>query len=260
MTTIQTIGKDTLIGQAKEVFDNAISSSNSGLRNPSKIKEEITHLKHFSSKLKFQYLEQETRDKFLRLLLIDEKSISEEDIDNIVGENGQLKESLKQLKREIEALTEQAENVAEEVIRLNEKLAKEKEEAQKGLDEAAQLQKELDLLMEESENEHYKTLFHFKKLIDSDDIGLSEAISIANSAVESDEAALKEVRDKLEKAKKELAEKKSQEEELRRRASDLKIQVEDGETQVLKGEQQEYAQKLGDIKGLLSRFEGNILV
>ncbi|KAF3991858.1 hypothetical protein FT663_02010 [Candidozyma haemuli var. vulneris] len=254
MTDIEQIGKGTSIPQAKEVFENVTNTSNSSLQNPGKIKEELTHLKQFLSKLKFQYLEQETRDKFLRSLLIDEKSISKEDVDKIVGENQQLKQSLKSLKREIEASTEQAENMAEEVVDLNKQLEKRKTEANESLAEVNELQKELDSLMSEGENENYKTLFNFKKLIDSDDIGLSEAISIANSAVENDEATLKEIVAKLETAQAEASDKRAQLERLEQQTKELESQVGEEDAPVEMNEQQEYAQKLGDIKAALSRF------
>lgn len=254
MTDLEQIGKGTLISQAKDAFESVTNASKSNLHNPTKIKTELTHLKQFLSKLKFQYLEQETRDKFLRLLLINEKSISKQDVELIVAENRKLKESLSLLKRAIESLTEQAENLAEEVVDLNDQLKKRKLEANESLAEAEQLQAELDQLIGEGENDNYKTLFNFKKLIDSDDIGLSEAISIANSAVESDEATLKEMEVKLEEARKEAEEKRSQLERIEQMTQELESQVGEDDTPVKKSEQQEYAQQLGDIKAALSRF------
>lgn len=254
MADIEQIGQNTLISQAKEVFESVTNASNSSLKNPAQIKTELTHLKQFLSKLKFQYLEQETRDKFLRLLLIDEKNITKEDVDLILSENQQFKATLKLLKQEIEALTEQAENLAEEVVNLNDQLRKHKAEVKESLSEAAQLQVELDQLMNEGENENYKTLFNFKKLIDSDNVGLSEAISIANSAVESDEATLKQLDDQLKEAQKETEEKRRELEQLERKTQELESQVGEDHTPVKRNEQQEYAQQLNDIKRALAKF------
>lgn len=254
MTDLEQIGKGTLISQAKDAFESVTNTSKSHIHNPTKIKAELTHLKQFLSKLKFQYLEQETRDKFLRLLLINENSISKQNVELIVAENQTLKQSLSLLKRAIEALTEEAENLAEEVVNLDDQLKKRKVEANESLAEAEQLQIELDLLISEGDNDNYKTLFNFKKLIDSDDIGLSEAISIANSAVESDEATLKALEEKLEGGRKEAEEKRLQLERIEKLTQELESQVGEDDTPVKKGEQQEYAQQLGDIKAALSRF------
>lgn len=249
---LDNIGKETLISQAKEVFENIVNSSKSSLQDPTKIKEEITYLKQFLSKLKFQYLEQETRDKFLRLLLIDNKSISESDVEAIVAENARLKLSLKLLKREIEAVTEQGESMAEEVVNLNEQLKKQKADVRDDILEVAKLQAELDLLMSEGENENYKTLFNFKKLIHSDEVGLSEAISIASCAVENDEATLRELNKKIEDSRHEVEQKKSQLLSLEQRTIELESQAGEEQAPNLGDERQQYAQKLGDIKALLN--------
>lgn len=189
------------LASARSIYDSTIENTTSRLSNPNGIKDELAYLKEFSSKLKFQYLEQETRDKFLRLLLIEnELNINREDIDTLVTQNAELKQALKDLKREMETVIQSSDTVANDVISLNKAFIARKTDVDETLVGLENLQNELDHLLNSAENENYRTLFNLKKLIDLEDIGLNEAINIADNALEQDSITLKELEHKLEKA------------------------------------------------------------
>lgn len=88
------------------------------LVNPKTINDETNKQKSYFNKLKFQYLEQETRDKFLRILLNNE-SIDNTDLNDIQGENQHIKQRLKDLKTQMNDKQSDINEVTNEILELH---------------------------------------------------------------------------------------------------------------------------------------------
>lgn len=251
------LGNETLLTSAETIYKTSIESTSLTLSNPRGIKEELQFLKEFCSKLKFQYLEQESRDKFLRELLMDgTREISPLDIDRITEENVELKLALKQLKNEMASIIEQSEKQAEEVIDLHKQFSARYEEVDRTLAGVDELQRELDELLQEPQNENHVALYNMKKLIDTDEIGLNEAIEIAESVVELEAQVLADLDKSLKGARKEYTEKEQLMESLQAQLVRLQAQL---ESEPLKSEQtidpqQAYANWLRELNTTMQKF------
>lgn len=242
---------------ASSVFAAAMESSTLRLSDPNTIKDELSYLKEFFSKLKFQYLEQETRDRFLRLLLLENNGeIQQEDVDALVAANAELKRELKLLKLEMVDLVKTSEGIAEEVIAQNRTFESLKKDVDDTLGDIASLQGELDGLLNAPENENYKTLFNLQKMIDTDDIGLSEALGIASNALEQEKLAVSQLELDVERAEAEIASKDKVAARMAVTLQKLLLALEQSaaEPQAEQDPQQAYAQWLRELNALLVRF------
>lgn len=91
------------------------------LSNPTSITDEINFKKELFSKLKFQYLEQETREKFLRAILENPPLyVEKQDIDTKIDTNAELKRDLKQLKQKQQQLELELRDLALDVLEMYE--------------------------------------------------------------------------------------------------------------------------------------------
>lgn len=131
------IDTDISINNSKQEF------SNIGIENPKLINEEISHQKQKFSKLKFQYLEQETRDKFLRIILNNSLTITKDDIDRIVQENEQVKSKLKGLKNETTSKQEEISTLTGEINELNQEFELENDNYNNAMKQIQQMEWEI---------------------------------------------------------------------------------------------------------------------
>lgn len=205
---LKDISQDVSLNSSSALYYSTSQNVISDFPDPTTVKEELAHLKEFSSKLKFQYLEQETRDKFLRLMLMEkDQNISQKDIEELVEQNAKEKKALKQLKTEMYSLIKTSEAQAEENISLNRSFEARNLDISNTLLEIDTLKEELETLLNDPENENHKTLFNLKKIIDTEDIGLNEAISIATNALDQDVLTLSKLDHSVEKAQADLQDK-----------------------------------------------------
>ncbi|SGZ50743.1 CIC11C00000002403 [Sungouiella intermedia] len=254
---IEDLNSDILLSQAENIFRTTIDSSSSNLSDPRGIGEELAYLKEFCSKLKFQYLEQETRDKFLRLLLIeDNHNVSDEELDRIVKENVELKQALKQLKSEMENVLESSESTAEDVVKLSQAYQSRRTEVDQALADVENLQNELDSLLKVPENENHVTLFNVKRLIDTEDIGLDQAIEIAENEVVLEKGALSDLTGAIERAQDEVSTKDTFIANLLESLARLQTLVEQEEQKPKQKiePKQAYAQWLRDLNSMVEKF------
>lgn len=137
------------------------------ITNPTLVDEEITYYKQYLSKLKFLYLEQETRDKFLRRVLIDKKlDISNEEITTITEENNESKANLKQLKGQIDAVISKIEGLTNEIIESNHTYRQKLTEINGLTTEIDQMDAQLNGIINEIENnEDNLLLFNLQKSV-----------------------------------------------------------------------------------------------
>lgn len=261
MSYPQSLTDDLSLSQAAAIYESTMENSTSKLPNPNGIRDEIAYLKEFSSKLKFQYLEQETRDKFLRLLLIEnDRDVSREDVETLLAENTESKQALKLLKKAMGEVIERSNAVATEVITLAGAFDSRKAEVDESLAGVQSLQDELDELLTAGENENYRTLFNLKKLIDSEDIGLNEAISIANNALDQDALTLTSIELNIEKAKNDQLHKEKLIMGLHDRLRELNgyLEMEATKDHNKQEPEQVYAQWLRDLNSDLLTFVPNV--
>ncbi|OBA21694.1 hypothetical protein METBIDRAFT_190743 [Metschnikowia bicuspidata var. bicuspidata NRRL YB-4993] len=173
---------------AEDTYRAKVATSALKPSDPSLIKGDIASLKRFCSKLKFQYLEQDTRDKFVAVLFSEHaESVSQKNVDAVAGENTSAKAELKQLKKELAERVALSESVAEDVISINQRLQTRRKEAESASAELAALEKEFHALVSLPENESYKMLFDLNKMIDSQDVRPDEAIRIAETDLKQDQ-------------------------------------------------------------------------
>lgn len=188
--------QETPLEQAEAVFRNTLAGSVIHLHDPRTIKAELADLKAFAAKLKFQYLEQETRDKFLRYLLIGSNSVSEEDVADLAAANAENKRYLKLQKNELSAVVAASEDAAEDVVRLTKTVETRRKEQLAAEEEAAQLQSELDALLDSPQNENYKMLYTLNQMIGAEELGLHDALEIAQNALDHEKINVSQLSDR----------------------------------------------------------------
>lgn len=244
--------------RAEEIFKESLSGSTVKLSDPTFIQDQLSNLKDVSSKLKFQYLEQETRDKFLRHILLDhEQKISQSDVANLASRNLVAKGELKGIKQNLQQILRESESTCDDVISLSNQCKLTQAEIDAAMSDLAQLQNELDSLMTDPSNDNFKTLFNMHKLIDTEDIGLDEAINIAENAVTLEGIAVAEVESQLKTAEAKARENSNLESELQLKLEELQSKLKIAEAlldQSIQNPEQIHAQNILEINALLSHF------
>lgn len=184
----------TTLPRAREIFESSLSSLGSQNLDPRFVKDDLVYLKEFASKLKFQYLEQESRDKFLRLLLMESNTdLDPKDVDRLTAKNVAAKADLKELKAALHSFIETSDSIAEDVLSLN-RLHQRRQGELDGLQqELEDLEGELEAMTLNPDNENLKLLFDLDKIIGSEDVSLPEAISIAEVALDQEKIAYMEL-------------------------------------------------------------------
>lgn len=254
---LEMVSQDVSLNSAALLYSSTSQNSFTHFPDPTNVKEELSHLQEFSSKLKFQYLEQETRDKFLRLMLMgNDKEVSQTDVDQLLEKNAIEKMGLKKIKTKMYSLIDASEAQAEDVISLNRSFEARNLEVSNTLKEIDNLQEELDMLLSDPDNENHKTLFNLKKIIDTEDIGLNEAIKIATNALDQDVLVLSKLEDSVERAKLEVKENDLILENLNTKLKKLETSLQDLENKPKSEEepQQVFAQWLREMNASLEKF------
>lgn len=244
--------------RAENVFKESLSGSTINISDPTLIQDQLSTLQDVSSKLKFQYLEQETRDKFLRHILLDhEQQISQADVASLASRNLVAKAGLKEIKQNLQQLLRESESTCDDVIALNSKCEQKQDEIDAAMADVANLQEQLDLLMNDPKNDNFKTLFNMHKLIDTEDLGLDEAINIAENAVILEGIAVAEAESQLAAAESQVRRNSKLERELQLTLEKLQSQLKIAEAlqnQTVQNPEQIHAQNILEINTVLRRF------
>ena len=139
---------DYLFLHAKQEFEESTAK----LNGPDVVDDEIARQKSVFSKLKFLYLEQETRDKFLRKISeLDALVLSEEDLSQVERATVHGKENLKQLKLKMNQQIGDLTELTKETNHLYSVYTSAVNETNGLIDEISQLESELDEIMNESQ-------------------------------------------------------------------------------------------------------------
>lgn len=158
------------------------------ITNPLQINDEIEYYKQYLSKLKFLYLEQETRDKFLRRILIDKQlDITNEEIAAITEENKVLKADLKQLKQEIDTFVGRIDGITDETIESNETYNQKLTEVNTLTTDIDQMNTQLNAIINEIENnEDNLLLFNLQKSVGNFQVlNFDKILEISNNQLSS---------------------------------------------------------------------------
>ncbi|CCE79706.1 Piso0_001790 [Millerozyma farinosa CBS 7064] len=137
------------ISSSKHDFISSIDNISEGARNPSCVGDEINSRKELFSKLKFQYLEQVTKEKFLRAILeTPPVYIEKGDIDAIQEKNTSAKAALKEVKTNVQKKMADIDEVTREVVSLNEEYETKYKATDDTLQSFSELQDRLDALVQ----------------------------------------------------------------------------------------------------------------
>lgn len=149
------LSPDLYVDTAKEKYQNFAKSKEDEplIYNPTSISEEITFKKELFSKLKFQYLEQETREKFIRAILDDPPLyVGQLDIDQKVEANKDLKQQLKELKETLAKLGRTSKDLSREVLDLYEVFQGKAKATDLMIDEIEAMDREFEAILQDNEH------------------------------------------------------------------------------------------------------------
>lgn len=136
------------ISSSKHDFISSIDNISEGARNPGCVGDEINSRKELFSKLKFQYLEQVTKEKFLRAILeTPPVYIEKGDIDAIQEKNASAKTALKEVKSNVQKKMAEIDEVTREVVLLNEEYEAKYKATDDTLQSLSELQDRLETLV-----------------------------------------------------------------------------------------------------------------
>lgn len=158
------LDNDVSILSSQRDFQSHMNKINETVENPLLIKDEINFQKENFSKLKFQYLEQETKEKFLRSLFDNPpKSIQQEDINKLQEENVHSKQELKALKESMNYKMNDIHDISRETVELNEEYQHKYNETSKMLDEVLRMEEKINSIIDNQQDETKEII---KSLID----------------------------------------------------------------------------------------------
>lgn len=170
---------------------------NSGASDPRTVDDDIAFHKHHLSKLKFLYLEQETRDRFLGNLLAN-KLLDNDAVVDITAQNAAVKSTLQSLNDQIDATIASIDTLAQDVVAINERHeVKHKEVRAITADIAAMDARLLAVITLLSDNDDHLILYNLQKSV-SDDIDFDRIIDISSAQLEADIATYNNLRHQLE--------------------------------------------------------------
>lgn len=130
---------------AENDFKSRVKKVNESIQDPNSINEEINYLRENFSKLKFQYLEQETKEKFLRSLLESSPPyVGQDDINKLEANNQETKRALKSLKDAVTHKSIEIEDITRETIDLCEEFMSKKNEVESMLADFEDIERKLD--------------------------------------------------------------------------------------------------------------------
>ncbi|CUM45879.1 uncharacterized protein AC631_03676 [Debaryomyces fabryi] len=148
------LDNDVSILSAQNDFQSHMSKINENIENPTSINDEINFQKENFSKLKFQYLEQETKEKFLRSLFDNPpKSIQQEDINRLQEENVHSKRALKALKESMNNKMKDIHEISRETVELNKEYQQKCDETIKMLEEVQRMEEKINSIIDNQKDE-----------------------------------------------------------------------------------------------------------
>lgn len=155
---------DISILSSQKDFQSHMNKINETVENPILINDEINFQKENFSKLKFQYLEQETKEKFLRSLFDNPPiSIQQEDINKLQEENVHSKQALKALKESMNNKMNDIHEISRVTVELNEEYQNKYNETNKMLDEVIRMEEKINSIIDNQQDETKEII---KSLID----------------------------------------------------------------------------------------------
>lgn len=158
------IDHDISILSSQKDFQSHMNKINETVENPILINDEINFQKENFSKLKFQYLEQETKEKFLRSLFDNPPiSIQQEDINKLQEENVHSKQALKALKESMNNKMNDIHEISRVTVELNEEYQNKYNETNKMLDEVIRMEEKINSIIDNQQDETKEII---KSLID----------------------------------------------------------------------------------------------
>lgn len=234
---------DYLFLHAKQEFEESTAK----LNGPDVVDDEIARQKSVFSKLKFLYLEQETRDKFLRKISeLDALVLSEEDLSQVEQATVHGKENLKQLKLKMNQQIGDLTELTKETNHLYSVYTSAVNETNGLIDEISQLESELDEIMNESQ---YKLILE----MESAPANIGEYVQLNEQELRREKQRLDTIESQIVLQEQENARKMREIDELRvslgtlqRRLTEVPQRVDD--------ESQLYARWCDDTNEILKRF------
>lgn len=158
------LDNDVSILSAQKDFQSHMNKINETVENPILINDEINFQKENFSKLKFQYLEQETKEKFLRSLFDNPPiSIQQVDINKLQEENIHSKQALRELKESMNSKMNDIHEISRETVELNEEYQHKYNETSKMLDEVERMEEKINSIIDNQQDEAKEII---KSLID----------------------------------------------------------------------------------------------
>lgn len=234
---------DYLFLHAKQEFEESTAK----LNGPDVVDDEIARQKSVFSKLKFLYLEQETRDKFLRKISeLDALVLSEEDLSQVERATVHGKENLKQLKLKMNQQIGDLTELTKETNHLYSVYTSAVNETNGLIDEISQLESELDEIMNEPQ---YKLILE----MESTPANIGEYVQLNEQELRREKQRLDTIESQIVLQEQENARKMREIDELRvslgtlqRRLTEVPQRVDD--------ESQLYARWCDDTNEILKRF------
>lgn len=111
---------DPILSSASFTTSNPSSDDNQPSATPASLQADLSHYKELFSKLRFSYVEQVTKERFLRAILADPPDLVDAD------QNAELEEQLRSAKAALKAKKEETSKRVEELEELGRRLAQSK--------------------------------------------------------------------------------------------------------------------------------------
>lgn len=241
---------------SEDEFKKRIKAISDAIDSPSLVDEEINYQKERLSKLKFQYIEQETKEKFLRFIV--EKPdllVNKEDINQLEQNNLTVKAYLKTLKETANKKSTDIDKLTEEIINLKENYDSSYDEVSNLLRETEEIDNHLGRALNNMTNEKEEIMRTLRDLpLDVFDGEREKLITNASyKLVETDEELVR-TQDELQSGIRNKHHEEQTLEELKRLMEFLELAVKEEDSKSHPNEQQYYAQWLSELKYIFSRL------
>ncbi|ODV80110.1 uncharacterized protein CANTADRAFT_25828 [Suhomyces tanzawaensis NRRL Y-17324] len=242
-------GEDyTLVGSQQE-----FESSNITLQNPKSIDEEIERQKEIFSKLKFIYLEQETRDKFLRKISeLTSDEIDKNDVKLIEADCMEKKAEFKTLKNGMNQQLQSLHQVTIDSVDLYEVYQQKKQKTQELIDSVADLEKEIDKIFEEGQlvGDQFLSLAQYA----SEDTNLEQVLDLNNQELQREKVQNSQLENELIQRESDLAAQQATIELAVAKLRDLKVLAQSSQPYATDDKLQKYAKWCKEMNEILVKF------
>lgn len=250
------LSRELSVLSSEDEFKKRIKAISDTVDHPSLVDEEINYQKERLSKLKFQYIEQETKEKFLRYIV--EKPdllVSKEDISQLEQNNVTVKAYLKTLKETASAKSTDIDKLTEEIINLKEEYDSSYDEVSNMLRETEEIDNHLGRASNNMTKEKEEIIRTFPDLpLDVFDGDREKLVTNANRKLVQGDEELRRTRGDFQSGINERHRKEQTLAELRRLMESLELTIKEEDTKSHPNEQQYYAQWLSEVKYIFSRL------